>query len=128
MVDGCLGVVDVFVDHVGRAARVLVRPDSYLPYRSVLAEDVIHLLAGDVERQVPHIEHAVYLGRKPGVSFPETDRRHCGLGFGRLDAEKIVTERTKAFPGYLMGKQGQELSGTELYVHIWQVLLDTLKR
>lgn len=76
VVDRRLGVVDVLVHHEGRTASVLVRTDSDLANRSVLAEDVVHLFAGDVEGKVPHVQHAVHLRGKPGVALAEADRRH----------------------------------------------------
>ena len=76
VVDRRLGVVDILVHDEGRTASVLVRTDSDLPNRSVLAEDVVHLLAGDIEGEVPHVQHAVHLRREPGVALAEADRRH----------------------------------------------------
>lgn len=76
VVDRRLGVVDILVHDEGRTASVLARTDSDLPNRSVLAEDIVHLLAGDVEGEVPHVQHAVHLRGEPGVALAEADRRH----------------------------------------------------
>ena len=57
-----LGVVDVLVHHVGGALRVLLVPESDLADGAVLAEDVVHLVGGDVEGKITHVEHAVHLG------------------------------------------------------------------
>jgi hypothetical protein len=79
VVYGGLGVVDVLVDHEGRASRVLARPHPDLPYRPVLPKDVVHLLARYVERQVPHVQHAVHLRRKPRVRLTQADCRHVWM-------------------------------------------------
>lgn len=76
VVDGVLGVVDVLVDDVGGAARFLGVAQPDLPDRAVLAEDVVHLLARDVERQVPHVENPVHLRRETRVPLPQARRRH----------------------------------------------------
>lgn len=76
VVDGVLGVVDVLVDDVGGAARVLGVAQPDLPDRAVLAEDVVHLLARDVKRQVPHVQHPVHLRREARVPLPQARRRH----------------------------------------------------
>ncbi|KAL8139290.1 hypothetical protein V2J09_005311 [Rumex salicifolius] len=74
MFDGGLSVVDILVDDEGGSPGVLVGADTNLPYGAVLAEDVVHLFAGDVERQVPNIQHSVHLRRKPRVRLPHSDR------------------------------------------------------
>ena len=61
VVDGGLGVVDVLVDDEGGAPGVLVGADPDLADRAILAEDVVHLLAGDIERKIPHVQHPVHL-------------------------------------------------------------------
>ncbi|TQE01475.1 hypothetical protein C1H46_012955 [Malus baccata] len=63
------------------ASGVLVRPDAKLPYCAVLAEDVVHLLALDVEEEVADVEHAVDFWWEAGVDFAEADCAHSG-GFG----------------------------------------------
>lgn len=97
VIDGGLGIIDIFVDHEGRTARVFVRPDSYLPNRSVLAEYVVHLLARDVERKVTNVKHTVYLRWKTGVPLPETDRRHWRLGFWVFGEQENQRERERLF-------------------------------
>uniref|UniRef100_A0A2P2IK38 Uncharacterized protein MANES_01G177500 n=1 Tax=Rhizophora mucronata TaxID=61149 RepID=A0A2P2IK38_RHIMU len=74
-----LGVVDVLVDDEGGSASVLVGSDPDLADRPVLPEDIVHLLARDVEREVADVENPVHLRRKSGVPLPETDRRHRDL-------------------------------------------------
>ena len=76
MVDRSLGVVDVLVDNEGCAASVLVGAQPDLADCSILAEDVVHLLARDVEREVAHVKHTVHLRRKPSVPLPQAYRRH----------------------------------------------------
>ena len=76
MVDGGLGVVDVLIDDEGGAASVLVGADSDLADGTVLAEDVVHLFAGDVEWQVADVENSVHLRRQPRVAFSQGDGRH----------------------------------------------------
>ena len=78
VVDGSLGIVDVLVDNEGGAARVLVGADLDLADGTVLAEDVVHLLAGDVDWQVADLEDPVHLRRQPRVAFSEGDGRHGG--------------------------------------------------
>jgi hypothetical protein len=82
VVDGVLGVVDVLVHDVRSAARVPAVAQPDLPDGAVLAEDVVHLLAGDVERQVPHVQHPVHLRRQTRVTAPaQARRRHCCVRF-----------------------------------------------
>lgn len=69
VVDGGFCVVDVLVDDKGRAASILVGADSDLADGTVLAEDVVHLFAGDVEWQVADVENSVHLRRQPRVAF-----------------------------------------------------------
>jgi hypothetical protein len=76
VVDGVLGVVYVLVDDVGGAARVLGVAQPDLPNRAVLAEDVVHLLARDVERQIPHVQHPVHFGWEARVPLPQARRCH----------------------------------------------------
>lgn len=71
VVDGGLGVVDVLVDDKGGAASILVGADSDLADGTVLAEDVVHLFAGDVEWQVADVENSVHLRRQPRVAFSQ---------------------------------------------------------
>ena len=67
MIHRILRVVDVLVHHVRGAARVPLVPEPDLADRPVLAEDVVHLVGGDVEREVTHVQRAVNLGREPRV-------------------------------------------------------------
>lgn len=55
VVDGILRVVDVLVHHKRGPARVGRVAEPNLPDRAELAEDVVHLLRGDLEGEVPHV-------------------------------------------------------------------------
>lgn len=80
MIHRRFGVVDVFVDDEGGSSGVLVRADANLSYGAVLAEYVVHLLAGDVEGEVANVEHAVDFRGKTGIDLAETDCAHIGCG------------------------------------------------
>ncbi|KAF7114132.1 hypothetical protein RHSIM_RhsimUnG0098200 [Rhododendron simsii] len=86
VVDGGLGVVDVLVDHEGGGPGVLAIADADLAYGALLAEDVLHLLARDVEGEVADVQYAVHVRRESRVGLAEADRRHCWVwerfGFG----------------------------------------------
>jgi hypothetical protein len=55
MVHSVLAIVDVLVDNESRGACVLVGPNANLANRAILAEDIVHLLRRDVERQIPDV-------------------------------------------------------------------------
>lgn len=61
MVAGVLSIVDVLIDHECRALSVGRCPHPDLLDSAILSEQVVELLGGDVEGQVPHVEDLVDL-------------------------------------------------------------------
>ena len=63
VLDGVLRVIDVFVNNKSRPFRVprVSQPD--LPDGPVLSEDIVQLVALDVEGQVANVKHPVHLWR-----------------------------------------------------------------
>lgn len=65
---GRLRVVDVFVNNVSCTTRLVRVAQADLPYRAILAKDVVHLVAGDLIRQTPVREtHKEREGREIGI-------------------------------------------------------------
>eukprot|EP00215_Chloropicon_roscoffensis_P005996 CAMPEP_0197501488 /NCGR_PEP_ID=MMETSP1312-20131121/722_1 /TAXON_ID=464262 /ORGANISM="Genus nov. species nov., Strain RCC2335" /LENGTH=123 /DNA_ID=CAMNT_0043047421 /DNA_START=63 /DNA_END=431 /DNA_ORIENTATION=+ len=79
MVNCVLRVKNILVHDKGCALGRLRFPEPDLTYGAVLPEDPIHLIARDVEGQVPHVKHAVHLGRQPDVPTAGCGRRHADL-------------------------------------------------
>lgn len=76
------GIVNIFVNHKRRSARVLASPNTYLANGAVLAEYVVHLFGRNVEREVSDVENSVHFWWKTGVALPQTDCRHYRLMIG----------------------------------------------
>jgi hypothetical protein len=55
MVHSVLGILDVLVDNESRGVCVHVGPNASSANRAILAEDIVHLLRLDVERQIPDV-------------------------------------------------------------------------
>lgn len=91
-----LSIVDILVDNERCTSSILVRPNPNLPNRAVLAENIVHLLAGYVKRQISDIQNSVDLRRQPRVSLAgKAERGHGGFLRGCL-GETEVRENSKS--------------------------------
>lgn len=89
------GVVDILVNYKGRSSRVLVCADPYLANRPVLSENIVHLLARDIEGKVSDVEDAIHLRWKTSVALPETDCGH--RDFEDIGGVLLLTEQGTSF-------------------------------